>query len=56
MEYSVDDMVGIDYPFLHMAFDSTFVGLLDRVVAVCLHNTVRLETAVERAVVAAAGP
>jgi len=56
MGYSVDDMADTDFPFLHMAFDSTFVGLLNRVVTVHSRNMVEVETVVVGMVVAAVGP
>jgi len=46
----------IDFPFLHIAFDSMLVVLLDKEVVVHCYSMMVLETAVERAVVAAVGP
>jgi len=56
MGYSMDDTVDTDFPFLHMAFDSTFVGPLDKLVTVHLCDMVEVETVVVGKVVAAVGP
>jgi len=52
----VADTVDTDIPFPHTAFDSTFVGPLDKVVTVHSHDTVGVETVVAGTVVAAVGP
>jgi len=54
--HCVDGMCDMDFPFLHMAFDSMLVVLLDKEVVVHCYSMMVLETAVERAVVAAVGP
>jgi len=54
--HSVDGRADTDFPFLHTAFDSTFVDPLDKVVTVHSHNTVEVGTVVAGMVVAAVGP
>jgi len=56
MVHYVDGMADTDFPFLHTAFDSTFVGPLDKVVTVHSRNTVGVGTVVVGTVVAAVGP
>jgi len=54
--HCVGGMADTDLPFPHTAFDSTFVGPLDKVVTVHSCNTVEVGTVVAGTVVAAVGP